>query len=90
MYKRTGKNYLYSLLAIAAGGAVTHSMAPPTPGPLAMAENLHFDVGMMIIVGAAVGLPASIVGLPLRAGLRPRPQGPHPGDSGQRGSPSAG
>ena len=63
MYKRTGKNYLYSLLAIAAGGAVTHSMAPPTPGPLAMAENLHFDVGMMIIVGAAVGLPASIVGL---------------------------
>jgi GntP family gluconate:H+ symporter len=63
MYKRTGKNYLFSLLAIAAGGAVTHSMAPPTPGPLAMAENLHFDVGMMIIVGAAVGLPASIIGL---------------------------
>ncbi len=63
LYRRTGKNYLLSLLAIAAGGAVTHSMAPPTPGPLAMADNLHFDVGMMILIGAVVGFPASVVGL---------------------------
>ncbi len=63
LYKRTGKNYLLYLLAIAGGGAITHTLVPPTPGPLTMAAELHFDVGMMILVGALVGMPAAIVGL---------------------------
>ena len=32
-YKRTGKNYLLCILAIAAGGAITHTLVPPTPPP---------------------------------------------------------
>jgi GntP family gluconate:H+ symporter len=59
---RTGKNYLLFLMAICAGGAVTHSMVPPTPGPLAMAATLNIDLGMMILAGAIVGIPMSIVG----------------------------
>jgi GntP family gluconate:H+ symporter len=59
---RTGKNYLLFLMAISAGGAVTHSMVPPTPGPLAMAATLNIDLGMMILVGAIVGLPMAIAG----------------------------
>jgi GntP family gluconate:H+ symporter len=62
MRVRTGKNYLLFLMSISAGGAVTHSMVPPTPGPLAMAATLNIDLGMMILVGAIVGLPMSIVG----------------------------
>ncbi len=34
LYKRTNKNYLRYLLAIATGGAITHTLVPPTPGPL--------------------------------------------------------
>ena len=30
---RTGKNYVLFVMAICAGGAVTHTMVPPTPGP---------------------------------------------------------
>ncbi len=63
MRVRTGKNYLLFLMAICAGGAVTHSMVPPTPGPLAMADALNIDLGLMILVGALVGIPMSMAGL---------------------------
>ena len=59
---RTGKNYLLFLMAICAGGAVTHSMVPPTPGPLAMAAALDIDLGVMILVGAVIAVPMSLVG----------------------------
>jgi GntP family gluconate:H+ symporter len=62
-YRRTGGNYVKCLLAIAAGGAVTHTLVPPTPGPLAIAATLKIDLGMMIGVGAIVALPSAIVGL---------------------------
>ena len=60
---RTGKNYVLFVMAICAGGAVTHTMVPPTPGPLAMAATLDIDLGVMIMVGAVIGLLMSIVGL---------------------------
>lgn len=63
MRVRTGKNYLLFLMAISAGGAVTHSMVPPTPGPLAMADTLGIDLGVMILVGAIIGIPMSLAGL---------------------------
>jgi len=63
MYKRTKQHYLKYAMAIAAGGVVTHSLVPPTPGPLIMADNLGVDIGVMIIVGILIALPASIVGM---------------------------
>ena len=63
LYRRTNKNYLLYVLAISAGGAVTHTLVPPTPGPLAMAANLKFDVGWMIMIGILVGFPMAVVGL---------------------------
>ncbi len=62
MRVRTGKNYLLYVMAICAGGAVTHSLVPPTPGPVAMAATLRLDLGMVILVGLAVGLPTSLCG----------------------------
>lgn len=59
---RMGKHYLLFLMAIAAGGAVTHSMVPPTPGPLAMAATLGIDLGTMILVGAVIAIPMSLAG----------------------------
>ena len=62
MRVRTGKHYLLFLMAISAGGAVTHSMVPPTPGPLAMAATLDVDLGTMIVVGAVIAVPMSLAG----------------------------
>jgi GntP family gluconate:H+ symporter len=63
LYRRTQRHYLMYVLAIAAGGAITHTLVPPTPGPLVMATNLGFDVGIMILVGGLVALPAAVAGL---------------------------
>lgn len=59
---RTGKDYLFFLMAISAGAAVTHSMVPPTPGPLVMAATLGVDLGVMIVVGACIAVPMSFIG----------------------------
>src|SRR2546422_4021805 len=63
MYGRTNRNYLKYLLAIAAGAAATHTLVPPTPGPLAIAGTLGVDLGTMVLVGIVVALPAAGVGL---------------------------
>lgn len=59
---RTGSNYVLFLMSISAGAAVTHSMVPPTPGPLVMAETLGIDLGLMILVGGLIAIPMSLVG----------------------------
>ena len=59
---RTGKNYLLYVMAICAGGAVTHCMVPPTPGPLAVAVNLDLKLGLFIVVGLFIGLPMAVAG----------------------------
>ena len=61
--KRTGKNYLRYLMAIATGGAITHTLVPPTPGPLLVSANLGVDVGMMMLIGAMVAFPSACIGL---------------------------
>ena len=61
--RRTGRNTLHFALAITAGGVVTHSLVPPTPGPLVMADQLGIDLGVMILVGAMIGIPCALVGM---------------------------
>jgi len=63
MHRRTKKHYLKYAMAIVAGGVITHSLVPPTPGPLVMADNLGIDIGVMIMVGTLVAIPAAIVGM---------------------------
>lgn len=57
-----GRNYVLYVMAISAGGSATHVFVPPTPGPLVMASTLSVDVGIVILVGLCVALPASLCG----------------------------
>jgi GntP family gluconate:H+ symporter len=59
---RTGGHYLLFVMAICAGGGVTHTMVPPTPGPIAAAAALQVDLGMMIIAGFLIGIPMALCG----------------------------
>ncbi len=63
LWRRTHKNYMVYILAVACGGVITHTLVPPTPGPLAMADNLGVDLGVMILVGMLVGMPPAMAGL---------------------------
>ncbi len=61
--RRTGKNYLLYVLAIGGGGAITHSIVPPTPGPLLVGEFLDLDLGILIVAGLAGGILPAIASL---------------------------
>jgi GntP family gluconate:H+ symporter len=63
LWRRTKKNYMLYVTAIVAGAAITHTLIPPTPGPLFMANELKVDVGLMMMIGLLIGLPASLVGV---------------------------
>jgi GntP family gluconate:H+ symporter len=63
LFKQTGRNFLLYVLAISAGGAITHTLVPPTPGPLVVAGLLGVDLGVMILVGMMVAAPVAVVGL---------------------------
>ena len=63
LWRQTRKNYLLYLTAIAAGGVITHTLVPPTPGPLYMAPCLNIDLGVMILVGVILGAPVAGVAL---------------------------
>lgn len=62
MQLRTGRNYLLFVLTIVAGATMAHSLVPPTPGPLVVAEQLGVDIGTMILVGTIIGLPCAVFG----------------------------
>ncbi len=63
LYRQTRKHYVLYVTAISCGGAITHTLVPPTPGPLFMAERFGIDLGMMILVGVLIGIPTAVVGL---------------------------
>ncbi len=63
LWRRTRHNYVLYVTAIGCGAAITHTLVPPTPGPLIMAENMSIDLGVMIMMGLVVGLPTAFVGL---------------------------
>ena len=57
MRLRTGGNYVLYILAIVAGASMAHSLVPPTPGPLVVAELLDgVSILDMIVGGCIVGL----------------------------------
>ncbi len=60
---KTKQNYVLYVMAMAGGAAITHSLVPPTPGPLIMAENLQIDLGITIIAGLAAGLIPAMAAL---------------------------
>eukprot|EP00913_Durusdinium_trenchii_P028483 g26711.t1 len=56
MRMRVGRNYLLYVLTIVAGATMAHSLVPPTPGPLFVAQQLGVDIGVMILAGGIVGI----------------------------------
>ena len=65
--ERSGRSPIYFATPLLAGLLVGHAFIPPTPGPLAVAELLHADLGWVIAMGLICGAPAMIVAGPLLA-----------------------
>ena len=58
---RSGAPLIACLGALNAGIMATHTITPPTPGPLAAAGTLGVDLGQMIVWGMIVAMAYSIV-----------------------------
>ncbi len=60
----TKRSILYYAIPLLAGLAVTHTMVPPTPGPMAVANILGVDMGWVVVYGVIVGLPTAVIAGP--------------------------
>lgn len=61
--RNTGKSVVGLGVALALGLVITHSMVPPTPGPLAVAGILHVNIGVLILLGLIIAVPMMLVTL---------------------------
>ena len=60
--RETGRSTLHFALPLLTSLAVTHAFLPPHPGPMAVSQILHADMGRTILLGLAAGIPAILVG----------------------------
>ncbi|MDZ5472310.1 gluconate:H+ symporter [Bacillus sp. 31A1R] len=60
--KKTGISVISFVTALGVGLIVSHNMIAPTPGPLVVAENTGAELGLFILYGILVAIPATLVG----------------------------
>lgn len=48
--------------ALSSGLYATHCLVPPTPGPIIMADTLHANLGLVIMVGLLISIPVMLAG----------------------------
>ena len=58
--RETKKSIVGLGVPLAAGLVITHSLVPPTPGPLGVAGQFGVDVGLFILVGILIAIPMTI------------------------------
>ncbi|HAH63589.1 MAG TPA: gluconate permease [Treponema sp.] len=58
--RETKKSIVALSIALAGGLVVTHSLVPPTPGPLGVAGTFQIDVGRFLLLGMVVSVPMVI------------------------------
>jgi GntP family gluconate:H+ symporter len=61
--RQTQRDYLLLVMCTVAGGTMTHSLVPPTPGPLVVAGELGVPFALMIGMGAVIGFGAALAGV---------------------------
>jgi GntP family gluconate:H+ symporter len=61
--KKSGISLAVLAVALSTGLYATHVFVPPTPGPLAAAGTLGADIGLVLIFGLLVAIPAALIGL---------------------------
>lgn len=55
VYRMTQKHYVLYLLAIGFGATLSHTLIPPTPGPLMVAREMGISIGTMMLLSGMVG-----------------------------------
>ena len=62
---RAERRVTFFAIPLLAGLLTMHALVPPHPGPVAVAELLHTDYGLLAFYGVGCGIPAAIVAGPI-------------------------
>ena len=76
-FKQVRKNYILLLTAIGAGATITHTLVPPTPGPLIAASELKLSIASVMLTGMMTGIclaPLALLGCYFVNWYLPRPR----------------
>ncbi|WP_313337493.1 GntT/GntP/DsdX family permease [Pseudomonas oryzihabitans] len=68
MAQRSGQPLLRIAIPALAGMTTLHALLPPHPGPLIAVGALHADLGLTMLLGLAIAIPAVILAGPLYGG----------------------
>ncbi|WP_017609954.1 GntP family permease [Nocardiopsis xinjiangensis] len=81
---RTGVSALATSMALMTGLYATHTLVPPTPGPLAAAENIGIthNLGLIIALGVPVSAVAALAGLAYASSFSRKEFTPLPAEEG--------
>ncbi|GAA3650722.1 GntP family permease [Asaccharospora irregularis] len=61
--RSTGKSVISLGLSLALGLVITHSLVPPTPGPVGVAGIYGANVGTVLLLGIICAIPMTLAGL---------------------------
>jgi gluconate:H+ symporter, GntP family len=61
--KKTRKSVIALGVSLAVGLVITHSLVPPTPGPVGVAGLFNVNVGSLILWGIVLSIPMTLVGV---------------------------
>jgi GntP family gluconate:H+ symporter len=61
--KRAGLSFITTSIALTLGLVTTHTMVPPTPGPIAATGILNANMGLVLLIGIPVAFGAMLAGL---------------------------
>jgi len=65
MARRSGQPLLKIAIPALAGMTTLHALMPPHPGPLIAVSALHADLGMTMLLGFSIAIPAVILAGPI-------------------------
>ncbi|MFT4021952.1 MAG: gluconate:H+ symporter [Acinetobacter sp.] len=65
--KRSGLPLLLVAIPALAGMTSLHALIPPHPGPIIAIKSLHADMGLTLIIGIMIAIPAVVLAGPLYA-----------------------
>lgn len=63
--RKTGLPLLYIVIPMAASLSTTHCFLPPHPGPVVLVKAFHANMGLVLLYGIILAIPAVIVAGPL-------------------------
>lgn len=85
----TKKPLLSFVCALGVGTIVGHAIVIPTPGPLAVADNMNANVGYFILYSLIVAFPATLLGGWLYANYLSRTAADEPGEAAPKAPEAA-